>query len=161
MIQNLTDAQIRLIRALQDDFPLCPRPFEAIGKRVGMSEDQVITAVGQLRQGSALRRIAATLNHNFAGYAINSMLVWDVPEDRLDDAAGAAARFPQVTHCYARQRDPEFDYNLYTMVHETSEAALEALISTLQTCIQPDKWLSLRTLHELKKTGMRFFEEKD
>lgn len=160
MIERFDDAQIRLIRQLQEEFPLCERPFQVIAARAGITEAEAVALTARLQREGALRRIAATLHHTRAGFAVNTLLAWDVPEDRLDAAAKAASALQQVTHCYARRRDPEFDYNLYTMVHEKDEPALEALVRELKALIQPVKFCSLRTTRELKKTGMKYFSEQ-
>ena len=156
----LTNQQIALIRLLQEEFPLCERPFAVLADSLGMSEQEVLVMTRELQRQGRLKRIAAALFHRNAGYLINSMLVWDVPEERVSEAAAAAVCFPQVTHCYVRQRMPEFDYNLYTMVHERSEDRFLLLRTELEQGIQPVKSASLRTLRELKKNGMKYFTEE-
>ena len=156
----LTNEQIELIRLLQEEFPLCERPFAALADSLGKSEQEVLEMTLELQKQGRLKRIAAALFHRSAGYLVNSMLVWDVPEERVSEAAAAAMKFPQVTHCYVRCRLPEFDYNLYTMVHERSEDRFLLLQTGLEQSIQPVKFASLRTLQELKKTGMKYFLEE-
>lgn len=160
MNSGLTEQQIALIRLLQEDFPICDRPFGVLAEKLGVSEQEVLQMTEELRKEGRLKRIAAAIYHRQAGYRVNSMLVWDVPEERLVDAAAEAVAFPQVTHCYARKRVPEFDYNLYTMVHETTEERFETLLHELEDRIKPLKCCSLRTLRELKKVGMRYFMEE-
>ena len=160
MTSPLTKEQIALIRMLQEEFPLYERPYAVIAEALGMSEGQVLEMTRKLRQQGRLKRIAAALFHRRAGYLVNSMLVWDVPEERIPEAAAAAAKFPQVTHCYVRSRAPEFDYNLYTMVHERTEDRFLHLRAELEQRIRPVKSASLRSLRELKKTGMKYFTEE-
>ncbi|MBQ7682667.1 MAG: Lrp/AsnC family transcriptional regulator [Oscillibacter sp.] len=156
----MNPAYIPLIRLLQEEFPVCERPFTAIAAQLGTSEREILDMVETLRREGALKRIGAALYHTRAGYCFNSMVVWDVPEERLQDAADAVTPLPQVTHCYARARAPEFDYNLYTMIHETSEERLAALLSDMERRISPVKFRALNTIRELKKSGMRYFTEE-
>ena len=158
---TLTDEQIRLVRLLQEEFPVCERPFAALAEQLGTSEDRVIELTRQLTEAGMLKRISAVLFHTRVGYRVNAMVVWDVPEARLDEAARAIAPLKQLTHCYARRRHEAFDYNLYTMLHERSEDALEALIAQMEALIRPVKYTSLKTERELKKTGMKYFAEQD
>lgn len=151
---------IPLIRRLQEEFPVCERPFAAIAVELGSSEREVLDMTETLRREGALKRIGAALYHTRAGFRFNSMVVWDVPEERIQDAADAVTPLQQVTHCYARARSPEFDYNLYTMVHETSEERLATLLSDMERRISPVKFRALNTLRELKKAGMRYFTEE-
>lgn len=146
-----------LIRELQEEYPLCERPFAVIGARLGKTEEEVIAMTERLREKKYLKRIAAALYHTNTGYRINSLELWDVPADRLEEAGKAAAEFAQASHCYERNRTAELDYNLYTMVHETSEERYQELIRRMEERIRPEKHASLRTLKELKKVGMKYF----
>ena len=147
----------RLVRLLQEEFPVCERPFEQLAARLGTTQEHVMEMTRRLQEEGKLRRITVSLFHVHAGFRVNSMLVWDVPEERLDRAAREAAKLDQVTHCYVRQRREEFDYNLYTMVHETSRERFDALLEQLKAMIDPVKFCDLRTSRELKKTGMKYF----
>lgn len=151
---------IPLVRLLQEEFPLCERPFLVIAEKLGVSEQEAMNMTATLRRDGQLKRIAAALYHTRVGFRVNSMVVWDVPEERLRAAADAVTPFPQVTHCYARSRAPEFDYNFYTMVHETSEERFTETLSEMESKIMPVKFCSLKTLRELKKTGMKYFMEE-
>lgn len=155
------EKEIRLIRPLQEEFPLCERPFLEIGRQLEMEEDEVIALAARLQEEGRLKRLAAVLYHIRVGYGINSMLVWDVPDERVDETAERASALPQVSHCYRRNRAGGFDYNLYTMVHAKTEEDFHALTGELEELIRPVKWRSLRTTKELKKSGMKYFREKE
>ncbi len=49
-----------------------------------------------------LRRVAAILRHQKAGFTDNGMVTWKVPEQVVDEAGRIAASYPQVSHCYRR-----------------------------------------------------------
>lgn len=153
----LSKNEIRLIRCLQEEFPLCERPFLQLAQKLDLPESEVIEMTRRLQEAGCLKRLAAVLYHTRVGYTVNAMLVWDVPEDRVDETAGQVIRLPQVSHCYRRNRAEGFDYNLYTMVHAESEDELKHLTDRLRSLILPVKFTSLRTKQELKKTGMKYF----
>ena len=149
--------EIDLIRELQEEFPLCERPFAVIAERLGRTEEEVLVMTERLQEKRYLKRIAAALNHAKVGYRVNSLELWDVQADRLEEAAMTAAEFSQVSHCYERLRTSELDYNLYTMVHEITEERYQDVIHRMETLIRPEKHVGLRTLKELKKAGMKYF----
>lgn len=161
MKAELTQDTIRLVRILQEEFPLTPRPFLEIAKRLECTEEEAIVRTKALQETKALKRISCALYHVSAGFQENSMVVWDIPEERLQEAGEKAAAFPQVTHCYARERAADFDYNLYTMVHETSKENMDALVGQLKEALQADRYHRLDTIRELKKTGMKYFREQN
>ncbi|WP_130862508.1 siroheme decarboxylase subunit beta [Bacilliculturomica massiliensis] len=156
----LSEKEIRIVGALQKELPLEPEPYRALAKELSMTEEELLAGMKALAEKGCLKRIAAALRHNNVGYTINSMIVWDVPEGRVDEAGRALARQPQVTHCYDRNRQPGFDYNLYSMVHARSEEEYGELLGELIEVVRPVKYEELRTVAELKKTGMRYFPSK-
>ncbi len=64
-----------------------------------------------------VRKFGAVLRHQRAGYTRNSMVAWEVPEARCDEAGRIFASRREVTHCY--RREPMFlgRYSVFTMVH--------------------------------------------
>ena len=126
-----------------------------------MSEEAFLDGVRSLMDKGCLKRISIALRHNNVGYTINSMVVWDVPQDRVNAVGVQLAAHPRVTHCYDRNKVPELDYNLYTMVHAQTEDEYDAIIAELAAIIQPIKYQELRTTAELKKIGMKYFMEDE
>ena len=157
----LSDQEIQIVRALQKDLPLTPEPYKAIADELGLTEEALLTGIQGLMDKGCLKRISIALRHNNVGYTINSMIVWDVPPERVDQAGQALAAHPRVTHCYDRNKAPELDYNLYSMVHAMNEAEYAALVAELAALVRPIKYQELRTTAELKKIGMKYFMEDE
>jgi radical SAM protein with 4Fe4S-binding SPASM domain len=67
---------------------------------------------------------------------------------------GQAAKFlcdlPQVSHCYERQTLPNWPYNLYAMVHEKSNEAIETLVAQFITQFKISEFQILPTIKSLK-----------
>lgn len=152
-----TQEEIAVIRALQVDLPLVPEPYQQIAEQLGMSEGRLLDIMERLRQRGCLKRMSIALRHNNVGYTINVMMVWDVPDERMAEVGKLVAQNPQITHCYTRNRLPEFDYNFYSMVHAVTEEDYAKLVTDLEAIIQPRKFSALRTKKELKKIGMKYF----
>lgn len=155
----LSEQEIRIVQALQKDLPLVPEPYRVIAQELGMTEEALLSGIQGLMDKGCLKRISIALRHNNVGYTINSMIVWDVPEERVQAVGQALAQHPRVTHCYDRNKLPEFDYNLYSMVHAMSETEYQAIVDELMGIVQPIKHQELRTTAELKKIGMKYFME--
>ncbi len=159
MKPELSRDDIRLIRLLQEEFPLCERPFAKLGEALGLPEETVLAMVERLQREDYLKRISVVLFHTHVGFKVNVMVAWDIPEAELNRAAEIIMQIPQVTHCYTRNRTAEFDYNFYTMLHERTEEAYQELLQKMETLLQAKKHCTLRTLRELKKVGMKYFTE--
>lgn len=154
-----TAEEIQVIRALQIDLPLVSEPYRQIAEQLDMTEARLLEIMESLRNRGCLKRMSIALRHNNVGYKINVMLVWDVPEERLEQVGALVAANKQVTHCYVRNRLPEFDYNFYSMVHAVTEQEYAGLRDALVEVIQPRKYDELRATAELKKIGMKYFVE--
>lgn len=116
-----------LLAAMQDGLPLVERPYREIGARIGMAEREVIERLGDLVVAGVIRRLGMIVRHRELGYDANAMVVWDVPDDRVDDVGQRLAAIEFVTLCYRRpRRPPEWPYNLFCMIHGSDRALVRA-----------------------------------
>jgi DNA-binding Lrp family transcriptional regulator len=126
---GLSDADRRLIAAVQDGLPLVPRPFAAIGDALGLAEDQVIAALARLLEDGVIKRLGIIVHHHELGYRANAMVVWDVPDAQASKVGRLLATRPFVTLCYRRPRRlPDWPYNLFCMIHGRDRLAVEGQI---------------------------------
>ena len=115
-----------LIGWLSRGLPLVARPYDAIGKDIGLSGTEVRAAVERLDTQGALSRFGVIVRHHELGYRANGMVVWDIPDSKMNDIASALARQECVTLCYSRPRRlPHWRYNLFTMIHGKTRAETE------------------------------------
>jgi len=156
---NLSGVEKRLIYELGGDIGPSPRPFAELGRRVGLSEAQVIEILRSLLERGILRRFGATLRHQLSGFTANAMAAWRVDPDRIDEVGEIMASFPEVTHCYQRRTMPGWTKNLYTMIHASSEAECRRLAERMAEAAGVSDYELLFSEEELKKTSMRYFNE--
>ena len=114
----LSDRDYRLIEAIQDGLPLSSRPYADIGARLQMDEQAVIERIAALQEEGIIKRMGIVVRHHELGYTANAMVVWDVPDERLEEIGEQLGAQPCVTLCYQRPRRlPEWPYNLFCMIH--------------------------------------------
>jgi DNA-binding Lrp family transcriptional regulator len=159
--QELSLKEKRLINALSGDLPLCPRPFEEIGRGLGMSEDEVLQALEGFSKRGLLRRFGAVLVHQVSGFAANAMLVWRFSEEEANVAGEKFASLPYVTHCYLRKDAPDWPYNLYTMIHAADRGKLMKMAGEMAELSGAKDWQVLESERELKKESIRYFSSLD
>jgi siroheme decarboxylase len=122
---DVTPTERALLAALADGLPLEPRPFAALGSRLGLTEAQALDALRALQDRGVIRRFGVVVRHHELGYRANAMVVWDVPDARVDAAGRALAAAPGVTLCYRRpRRPPDWPYNLFCMIHGRDRGAV-------------------------------------
>jgi DNA-binding Lrp family transcriptional regulator len=142
----------QVLERLQEGIPLCPRPFAAMAEDVGMSERDLLERVRSLLADGDIRRLGPRIRHHKAGVLGNIMVVWQVPDERVDEVGGILAASPAVTHCYVRPTFEGFPYNLYSMVHAADLPAAEGVVRELAKRCGIEDYQMLRTLRELKKS---------
>jgi len=121
-------------RALQEGLPLVQRPYLALADKLDVSEEQVIDAIARLQHSDVIKRFGVVLKHRELGYRHNAMVVWDIPDQCVDQVGNTLGAEPCVTLSYRRpRRPPEWNYNLFCMIHGTCRdqvtAQLEDIVS--------------------------------
>ncbi len=128
----MSDRDYQLIAAIQGGLPLVSHPYADVGRRIGWSEEQVITRIGEMQQRGIIKRFGVVVRHHELGYTANAMVVWDVPEQRLDEVGERLGDQSCVTLCYQRPRRlPEWPYNLFSMIHGRSQERVTAQVEQL------------------------------
>ena len=62
------------------------------------------------------------------------MVVWDIPDTRIEATGLQMSRFDFVTRCYQRpRRPPAWPYNLFCMIHGRSRDAVGVQVSEIAT----------------------------
>lgn len=160
----LDDFDRALIAATQGGLPLVPRPYDAVGERLGVSGQQVRARLAQMLESGLVRRIGAVPNHYRLGFTANGMSVWDVDDALVDQLGERIGQLPGVSHCYRRPRRlPQWPYNLFAMLHGRTRAEVEQqavqLHELLGTACRGHDILYSTAI--LKKTGLRLRESQE
>ena len=159
----LTELEKQVIAAIQGDMEITQRPYQKIADDLGIDEAQLLQTLEDLCHRGVIRRFGATLRHQKSGYSANAMVAWQVPEERIEEVGLAMAAFSQVSHCYRRNPAADWPYNLYTMVHATSEEQCRETARLMAQKAGIDLYSLLFSQRELKKTSMTYFasDEED
>lgn len=158
----LSEREKKIVRVIQNGIPLVSRPYRAMAAQIDMSEEELLAAVEDLLRRGIIRRLGAAVRHQDLGYVANAMIVWQVPEDRIDEVGGIMAAFPEVTHCYRRPaRPPDWPYNLFTMVHGRKREDCLEIASRLSAASGIDTYRPIFSTAELKKSSMKYFPETE
>jgi DNA-binding Lrp family transcriptional regulator len=142
---SLTDLDKKIIKEIQTDISITPRPFLDIANKLNIPEEDI------------LKKIEELIDNGYAGINANAMSVWIVPEKEVNRVGEIIASFKEVTHCYERHTLPDWKYNLYAMIHsKTKDGCIEiARKISEKTGIKDFKLLF--STEEFKKTSMEYF----
>ncbi len=153
----IDDIDKSIIRHIQGDIPLEPRPFATLASMIGITEQEFIERIHKLKERGIIRRFGATLRHQIAGFSANAMIAWAVPEDKVDSIGETLSRFREVTHCYQRLPQKGWHYNLYTMIHADTKQRCHEIAKKMAELVGIDDYMLLFSEKEYKKTSMRYF----
>lgn len=129
---ELSDKDRLLVSAISRGLPLVPDPYAEIGRRVGLSEEQVLAGLRRLLEAGLIKRLGIVVRHHELGYRCNAMVVWDIPDDKVAEIGRRFSGFDFVTLCYRRPRRlPQWPYNLFCMVHGRERGTVLAQVETL------------------------------
>ena len=148
---------IPVVRALQNDLPIQAEPFELAAEQAGVGVDELLLAASRLLDGGTMRRLAAVLRHERAGFEANVLAAWQVPQDQTDQLGPALGAFSAVSHCYLRPTNPEWPYNVLTMIHGQSRQECIDIIGAMARATGLDAPAQLWSVRQFKKQRLRYF----
>ncbi|MDR4506224.1 MAG: Lrp/AsnC family transcriptional regulator [Candidatus Scalindua sp.] len=146
---------IELIKYMQDGIPLTKTPYKDISVSMGITEQEVIDRTKKLLKEGKIRRLAASIAHRMIGINSNAMTVWKVPCNRVDECGKIMAAFEEVTHCYERPTFPDWEYNVFTMIHGYTDEECEDVIARIKQETGLNDYVILYSEKEFKKVGVR------
>jgi siroheme decarboxylase len=158
---DLTDRDKFFIRELQKDLEIIPEPFKVLAENLGITTEDLFVKAKEYEQIGVMRRFAAILRHRDAGFSANGMVVWNVPEGKIDEIGYKLASFPQISHCYRRPTYPDWKFNLFSMIHARTVYAAEKIAAEMSETVGIKDYRILFSSREFKKERVKYFEEQN
>ena len=150
-----------IVKLLQNDIDIVSEPFKNIIEELNISYDKFFDIVQQLQDSKIMRRFASILNHRKAGFNANAMVVWDIDEAKGEAIGEVAAAFSAVSHCYLRPKYPNWQYNLFTMIHGKTTQDTQDVIDDIAKEIQYKSYMPLYSSREFKKVRLQYFTDDE
>lgn len=144
-----------LLKIAQDGVQMTMRPYQVLGDKMGLSEQEVIVRLCALQEEGIIRRFAATIGHRALGIVANAMIAWKAEPNDLEKAGMLFASVDEVTHCYERATAEDWPYNLYTMIHSKSRDDCLNIADRLSQRSGIGEYRVLFSEFEYKKTSAR------
>jgi DNA-binding Lrp family transcriptional regulator len=161
-LNPLTVEDVLAIRELQKDIPTVPNPFALIAERLGVSTEELLDRARVFLDNGRMRRFAAVLHHQTAGFTHNAMSVWKVPnEEDVDRCGRIIAGFKSISHSYKRPVYPDWPYPLFGMIHGRSYEDCQAVAEAIKRDTGLPEYELLYSTKEWKKIRVQYFVEED
>jgi len=131
---SLDDLDKAILNEIQSHFPMVSRPYAEMGRRVGASEEEVLSRVQAMVDAGVIRRIGANFTSRKLGYT-STLCAAHVPEELLDRFVDTVNHYPGVTHNYLRRHH----FNVwFTLIAPSSERLHQILQEISQATGVPD-----------------------
>jgi DNA-binding Lrp family transcriptional regulator len=160
MKMPLNDLERSILRAIQGGLPGCRSPFRELAQTLGITVEQLLTILKQWKAAGKIRRSGAIVNHFRMGQGAGAMVVWQVPDNRVDAIGKLFGSLDHVSHAYLRPEGKQWPYNIYTMVHASDDDALETIIRNMSAQSGIAEHRILRTVRELKKSPPQYITDQ-
>ncbi len=114
----IDDTDKRIINRIQTSFPIDSRPYKIIAKELGMTENEVISRIKDLKDRGIIRRIGGNFGPGKLGFQ-STLCAASVPDEKIDVFTKTVNSYPGVTHNYMRE---DHLYNIwFTFIAESQE----------------------------------------
>ena len=155
---HLTAIDRAVINALQSDMPLIDRPFDLMSTELDINAGEFLDHCRALLQRGIMRRFSASVNQYQLGFKANAMSCWKAAKSTVNAAGKRIATFPEVSHCYERQTNTLWPYNLFAMVHANNKKQCLEIIDKIESEAGLDghKHINLFSTREIKKTRIKY-----
>jgi siroheme decarboxylase len=127
-----------ILNEIQSHFPIDSRPFAEVGRRVGVSEEEVLARVATMAEAGIIRRLGANFTSRKLGYT-STLVAARVEPASLDHFVAVVNRYPGVTHNYLRRHR----YNVWFTLIAESEERLNQILEEISRASEVSEILSL------------------
>jgi len=142
----------RILRELQDNFPLSEKPYEVIANRLQIPKEELWDRVQLMLDKGIIRRIGASFDSNKLGFC-STLAAVSVDPELIDRASEVIGRFYEVTHSYLRNDVYNIWFTLIAIDNDRIENILEQIRESL--FLEKSKVLNL-PMKRLFKLDARF-----
>jgi DNA-binding Lrp family transcriptional regulator len=125
--RRLNPLERHLLNDFQDGFPLTERPFEAIARRLGSSEEAVLEALKGLQESGLISRVGPVFRPNRVG--ASTLAAMAVPAARLEAVAALVSAYPEVNHNYER----DHELNLWFVATAPDRKRLRGVLEEIES----------------------------
>lgn len=126
-MRSLGPTEKAIINGLQGDFPLTHRPYRDAGAKLGLSEGEMIEAIGSLLADGRLSRFGPLWNAEALGGAV-CLAAIAVPPERFDEVAELVNAHPEIAHNYER----DHALNMWFVVSAEDPARIDQVIAEIE-----------------------------
>ncbi len=122
----LSDLHKHLLNDYQRDFPCSEQPYREIADDLGVSEQQVLSALTELSEQQFISRVGPVIRPNHIG--VSCLVAMAVPPEQLESIAEIVNSYQEVNHNYERENR----FNLWFVVIAANQTHLDQVLCDIE-----------------------------
>jgi siroheme decarboxylase len=123
----MTKIDKRILNRLQEDIPFIARPWEAVAKDLGVTEELLLKRIAFLKKKGIIRRISAVFSPRKIGLVSTLAAIKTSPASARK-VAQQISSYPEVTHNYKR----DAEYNIWFTIVAGNAKNIAKIISEIR-----------------------------
>ena len=135
----------KLLNLVQNGLPVESRPFLTIGKKLEITEEEVISRLEKLKKETFIRRIGGIFDSKKLGY-VSTLCAISVPEERIEDVSEVINGYEEVTHNYIRNHH----YNMWFTIIAQSKEKIDEVIRDIKSKAEINRIINLPSVKLFK-----------
>lgn len=140
-----------ILQELQDNFPICTRPFKEMVKKFNMDENELIEKIKNLKQKGLIRKIGPKINIKKLEKRVTALLAAKIKSENIDNVVKEINKFNEVSHNYERTHD----YNVWFTLSAKDQESFDNILNKISNLNGIDDIISLPTI-KFFKLNVRF-----
>ena len=116
-----------IINNLQDNFPVCERPFAELAKELNIEEAVLVNRIQALLDDGTLSRFGPLYNIEKLG-GIYCLVAMRVSKNDLDNVVAIINDYPEVAHNYERKHE----FNVWFVLATESISQIEKILEEIE-----------------------------
>ncbi|WP_315065704.1 AsnC family transcriptional regulator [uncultured Clostridium sp.] len=142
----------KLLNLMQNEIPIDKRPFKILGKKLSLTESEVLERLFKLKSDGFIRRIGGIFDSKKLGYK-STLCAAKIPENKIEEAAKFINSYDEVTHNYLR----EDEYNMWFTIITSSKKNLDIILKEIQNNLNFKEIIILPSIRLFKvKVALNF-----
>lgn len=123
----MDDIDRKLLSVIQSGLSIDSRPFLSLAHKLGITENEVIVRIKNLKESGYIRRIGGIFDSKKLGYS-STLCAASVPESKIELVSEVINSYNEVTHNYIR----DDDYNMWFTIIAHSNERMREIISNIK-----------------------------
>jgi len=117
----------KLLNLLQNEIPIDKRPFQLLGEKLNITEEEVLRRINKLKKEGLIRRVGGIFDSRKLGYT-STLCAAKVPSHKVDKVTKIINNYAEITHNYIR----EDEYNMWFTVITFSKENLYKILEEIK-----------------------------